>query len=201
MFRYIGIGLLGLFVVLIIPAQIEPISNDLEFSGYLTLAQYDENGNNVFTQTLHNQFVDTGETFLLQQVFQEGNADADNVQIGVICLTDAAPIIISETETATDFDGDNSIPPFTNCDEDANVAISSGTAQIGPITFSAGTHVANSTTITGVGICQSNTGATPFTDCATTGILFAVVDSADITLGVSDTLDVTYTFDISSPSS
>ena len=91
MFRYIGIGLLGLFVVLIMPAQIEPISNDLEFGGYLTLAKYDENGNNVFTQTIHNRLVDTGEAFLLQQVFQDGfAANPDNVQIGAINIIDAA---------------------------------------------------------------------------------------------------------------
>ena len=91
MFRYIGIGLLGLFVVLIMPAQIEPISNDLEFGGYLTVAKYDENGNNVFTQTIHNRLVDTGEAFLLQQVFQDGfAANPDNVQIGAINIIDAA---------------------------------------------------------------------------------------------------------------
>lgn len=201
MFRYIGIGLLGLFVVLIMPAQIEFISNDLEFGGYLTVAKYDENGNNVFTQTLHNRLVDTGETFLLQQVFQEGTAvGADNIQIGAICLTDEIAISISETMTAAAFDAGNAITE-TNCIEDTAVDLSGGqTAVIGPVTFSAGTHVAAGDTITAVGICQSNSaGGNDFNDCTTTGILFAVVDIPDFTLNSGETADITYTFDMSSP--
>ena len=200
MFRYIGIGLLGLFVVLIMPAQIEPISNDLEFSGYLTLAKYDENGNNVFTQTIHNQLVDTGETFLLQQVFQDGTAaNADITQIGSICVTDGV-VSISETETAAAFDTANTITE-TNCIEDFNVELSGGqTAIIGPLTFSAGVNLADGDTITAVGICQTNSaGNFDFTNCATAGILFAVVDIIDFTLAAGETAQITYTFDMSSP--
>jgi len=198
MFRYIGIGLLGLFVVLIMPAQMESISNDLEFAGYLTLVKYDENGNNVFTQTIHNRLVDTGEDFLLQQVFQEGTAaNADNSQIGAICVAEGV-ISISETMTATTFDVSNTITG-TNCIEDTAVALSSQTAQIGALTFSAGTHVANGDTITAVGICQNNSATdADFSDCATTGILFAVVDVADFTLNAGETAEITYTFDMSS---
>jgi len=200
MFRYIGIGLLGLFVVLIMPAQIEPISNDLEFDGYLTVAKYDENGNNVFTQTIHNRLVDTGEAFLLQQVFQDGTAaNPDNVQIGAICLTDETAFTSSETMTAATFDAGNSITE-TNCIEDTAVDIVGGQiAIIGPVTFSAGTHLADGDTITGVGICQSDVSDDlDFTDCATEGILFAAVNIADVTLATGETAQITYTFDMSS---
>jgi len=182
------------------PAQIEPISNDLEFAGYLTLVKYDENGNNVFTQTLHNQLIDTGEDFLLRQAFQDGTGvAADNTQIGAICVTDEA-ISISETTTATTFDSGNSITE-TNCIEDAAVDLSGAqTAVIGPVEFSAGTHVAAGDTITAVGICQSNgAGGINFNNCTTAGILFAVVDVADFTLAAAETAEITYTFDMSSP--
>jgi len=200
MFRYIGIGLLGLFVVLIMPAQIEYISNDLEFAGYLTVAKYDENGNNVFTQTIHNRLVDTGEAFLLQQVFQDGNAaKPDNVQIGSICLTDETAFTSSETMTAAEFDTANTITE-TNCIQDTAVDIVVGQiAEIGPLTFSAGTHLADGDTITGVGICQNDvTDDLDFNNCTTEGILFAAVNIPDVTLNAGETAQITYTFDMTS---
>jgi len=195
----IAVSMIFMATMMIIPAQIEPISNDLEFAGYLTLVNYDENGNNVFTQTIHNQLVDTGETFLLQQVFQEGFASQDITQIGAICVTNEASISIDETMTATTFDAGNSITG-TNCIEDTAVALSSQIAEIGPLTFSAGVNLADGETITAVGICQNDfTDDLDFTDCATEGILFAAVDIADVTLAASETAQITYSFDMSSP--
>jgi len=186
----------------IIPAQIESISDELVFGGYLTLAKYDENGNNVFTQTIHNRLVDTGETFLLEQVFQDGTTSlADNVQIGAICVTDQA-LTPAESTTAATFDSGNGITE-ANCKEDNTVTISSQTAQIGALTFSAGgTNVADGDTITAIGICQNDsTDDGDFTNCATEGILFAVVDTTDVTLNTGETVQITYTFDISSSGS
>ena len=199
----IAVSMIFMATMMIIPAQIEPISNDLEFVGYLTLVTYDENGNNVFTQTIHNQLVDTGEAFLLQQVFQDGSfAKPDNVQIGSICLTDETAFTSSETMTAAEFDTANTITE-TNCIEDTAVDIVVGQiAEIGPLTFSAGTHLADGDTITGVGICQNDvTNDLDFNNCTTEGILFAAVDIADVTLNAGETAQITYTFDMSSPAS
>ncbi len=187
-------------MMMVLPAQ-GVISNDLEFGGYLTLAKFDENGNNVFVQTVHNRLVDTGETFLLQQVFQEGTTvGADAVQIGAICVTDEV-ITISEALTAATFDTGNGITE-TNCKEDTTVTLASQTAQIGAITFSAGgANVADGDTITAIGICQNDaTDDGDFANCATEGILFAAVDTADVTLNAGETVQITYTFDISSAS-
>ena len=76
-----------------------------------------------------------------------------------------------------------------------------GIATIGPLTFDAPTHVGASDTITGFGICQATT--TPYADCeegqgASAGEIFSVINSADRTLETSETVDITYTFDISS---
>ena len=69
-------------------------------------------------------------------------------------------------------------------------------------TFSAGVNLADAETITAVGICQNNSGGdNDFTDCATAGVLFAVVDISDVTLALGETAQITYTFDMSSPAS
>jgi len=70
------------------------------------------------------------------------------------------------------------------------------------LTFTCGgTNCADNDTITGIAICQNDTtDNTDFNNCATEGIMFAVVDISDVTLATSETVDITYTFDITSPS-
>jgi hypothetical protein len=190
--------------MIVFPAPLESTSttDDSKFYGFAEIIKYDENGNVVYTQTVHNQLVDTGEEFLLDAVFQDGGTDvADAVQIGSICVTDAASPTIAEGEAAADFDGDNGMVE-TNCIEDTTVTTSGGTAVIGPLTFTAGTHTAVDDTITAIGICQNDvTDDTPFNNCASEGILFAVVNTSDVTLATGETVDITYTFDITSASS
>ncbi len=145
------------------------------FSGMFTLISYDADGNEKFSQTIHNRLVDDGENFMLFQTFQNATAvNAANVNIGSICVTDAT-VVVAETEHASDFDGDNGIGE-TNCQEDTTVTISGSTAIIGPITFSAGTHLGNGDIVKGIAICQNDaTDDNPFAGCATEGIMFAVV--------------------------
>jgi len=187
-------------IMIVFPAPVESTSNDLKFYGFGEIIKYDENGNVVYTQTVHNRLVDTGEDFLLDQTFQDGTTSADDVQIGSICLFQGT-INTAETETAADFDGDNTLTE-DNCEEDTTVTTTSSTAVIGPITFDAGgVNAADGDTIAAIGICQNDTtDDADFANCATEGILFAIVDTTDVTLNTGETVQITYTFDITSAS-
>ena len=190
-------------IMIVFPAPLESTStsNEVKFYGFAEIIKYDENGNAVFTQTVHNQLVNTGEDFLLDQTFQDTVSVADDVQIGAICITNAGSPTIAETETAATFDAANSIGE-TNCIEDTSVTTSGGTAVIGPLTFDVPTHAGNGDTITAIGICQNDTTDNdPFATCALGGILFAVVNTSDVTLATSETVQITYTFDITSSGS
>ncbi|WP_428326527.1 hypothetical protein [Nitrosopumilus sp.] len=190
--------LFAVFTTMVIPFEFEKNDVEQKFYGYATIEKLDENGNNVFTQQVHNRLVDTGETFLLEQTFQDSNSAADNTQIGAICVSDEA-ITVAETITAATFDSGNGITE-NNCKEDTTVTISSQTAQVGPLTFQAGsTNVADGDTIRSIGICQNDvTDDGDFNDCATEGILFSAIDTSDVTLNSGETVQITYTFDITS---
>lgn len=195
-----GYVLMGILAMMVIPGNFDVTTNDLTFYGAATVIQKDANGNEIFSQIIHNRIVDTGEEFLLDATFQDGATDvADNVQIGSICISDAASPVIAETETAADFDGDNGITE-NNCKEDTTVTTSGGTAVIGSLQFTCGgTNCADDDTVTAIAICQNDaTDDGDFNNCATEGILFALVDVTDTTLATSETVDITYTFDISS---
>ena len=196
-----GFALMGVLAMMVIPGSMGSYENDLTFYGAATMVQKDANGQEIFSQVVHNQVVDTGEEFLLDQTFQDGTTSADNVQIGSICISDGT-ITVGETQTAANFDTANGITE-TNCKEDTTVTTSGGTAVIGALQFTCGgTNCADNDTITGIAICQNDADDDgDFNNCATEGIMFAVVDTTDTTLAASETVDITYTFDITSGSS
>lgn len=178
----------------------------LRLGGWATVHHYDINKNLISTQIIHNRVVDQGEDFLIDQVFKEGTAGetADADQLASICVSAEVSFVdTSETKTASSFDSDDGLST-TNCISDSSVTQTSQTAVIGAETFTGGTHVPNSTTITGIGICQGS-ASTPFANCAdaqatSSGILFSQINIADVTLGASETVDITYTADFSSAS-
>jgi len=199
-----AIGILTLLAITIVPFHGESNSNDGKLYGLLTLVQYDENSNEVFSQSTHNRLVDQGETFLLGATFFNNTASpADNTSIGAICIKGGGAIdAASETETAALFESDNTLTG-TNCIVDSSgqgvdLTTTQGTAVIGPLTFNEPQHIAATQTILGIGICQSNGAVTPYTGCDNAGILFAIIDTADITLASAETVQITYTFDIRS---
>ena len=173
----------------------------IEFYGQADLTKYDSDGNPVFTQTIHNQVVNTGEVFILNAVFDDGATDvADAAQIGSICVTSA--LTVSEAMTATSFDTANAITE-TNCKQ-ATASVAGSVATIGPLTFKEGVsgNVATDDTIVGIGVCQGRTASDDdFNNCATAGILFSVIDTDDVTLGDGETVAITYTFTLASPNS
>jgi len=185
----------------------EGISMPLQISGWLTVQHFDVNRNLISIQIIHNRVVDQGEDFLIDQSFKEGSAgetiDAD--QLASICVSAEVSFVdTSETKTAANFDTSDALTS-TNCISDTSVTQSGQTAVIGAETFDAPTHVPNDTTITGIGICQG-AAATPFANCAdaqatSSGIMFSQINIGDVTLTASETVDITYTLDLSSSGS
>jgi len=200
-----AIGLLAILAITTVPFDGETNSNEGKLYGLLTLVQYDENSIEVFSQSTHNRLVNEGETFLLGATFYNATTTgAANDQIGAICIKGGGAIDAgSEAETAVLFESDNTITE-PNCIVDdtgegfVDITSTQGTAVIGPLTFNEPTHIGNGETILGIGICQSNGAVTPYIDCSSAGILFAIVDTADITLATAETVQITYTFDITS---
>ncbi len=207
MYKVIGFSLMSVFAMMIIPSNIDISQGGLSHDGAGTITLRDGEGNELFTQTIHNRLVDTGETFMLQATFQDTNAPADVIQIGSICISDAQNAgvpgtpTIAEAETATDFDGDNQMTE-NNCKEDTTVVISAGLATINPPTFTCGgTNCSDGDVVVVFAVCQNDlSDDLDFNNCATEGVLFALIDNSDTTLNTAETLDITYNFDISSSS-
>lgn len=209
MLKLAAFGLLGFLVVLILPANADEQTPSFLY-GAATLVAYDTYGNEMFSQTVHNQLFDAGEDFMIDQTFTDlgGVAVVDNIQIGAICLSADATPTTNEPDTAgtfnTDHDAaDNALAILTtNCVTDPTVTKASQVVTLGPLTFTAGTPDAATNnwfagdTVTNIGICDADATNADNRDCDTT--LFAVVDTSDVTLADTETVDVTYTFDLSS---
>jgi len=186
---------------------LEGINIPLQIGGWLTVEHYDSDRNLISKQIIHNRVVDEGEDFIIDQTFKEGTAGetADADQLATICVSAEVGFVdTSETKTAVSFDSADALTS-TNCISDTSVTQSAQTAVIGAETFDAPTHVPNDTTITGIGICQG-AAATPFNQCqdaqaGSTGIMLSQINIGDVTLAASETVDITYTLDLSSASS
>lgn len=208
MYTYIGLALLGFVALLASPFGVLDASSDGKFYGLSTLVAYDANGQETLRSLIHNQVTNQGEEYLLDQVFQEsGNlAAADTAQIGSICIMEGT-VNQAEGETAAAFDTANTIvlTSVANCIEaDVDVSANDGTADLGPLTFTDDVHLVTNDVVNGIGICSANAGSSPYDDCATgnsgSGVLFAIIDTNDVTIAAGESVQITYTFDISSAS-
>ena len=201
MYNYIGMALMSVFVIMMIPAaQVDSGSVGPEFWGMGSMVLFDASGNEVFAQSVHNLVTDQGEVFLIDQVFSEtGEPVADNISVGAICITDDITPTLTDAQTAAQFEIDNLIDIGTNCIEDTAVDDSgTGLAVIGPLTFDENDLDAAGETIGAIGICQSHVTLSTWNGCDTNaGILFATVDISDTQVGSGETVQITYTFDIS----
>jgi hypothetical protein len=200
----IAIALMAVFAVMVIPNQISSDDGRPTYYGMGTIVLNDAFGNPMFSQTIHNEVVNTGETFIIDQTFQDGTASlAENNGVANICVTEAASFVTSETDTAAAFDTATTIGTGLECKEDTTVDDTiQGTAVIGPLTFLVSNLDAAGETITGIGVCQATVADNlDQATCATGGILFAEVNTTDVTLNTGETVQITYTFDITSGSS
>jgi len=208
MYKIAGVGLIGLFIFMILPANIELTDTflvDGTHYGAISLTVHDVNGNERFSQTIHNQLTNQGENFILNQTFTGDNGVlVDNQQIAVICVSDPNGLLqVSDLETAATFTGNNTIATDAthNCVQDESVDTDGGVATIGPLTFNATNTFGNvlaGDRIDGIGICQHNgSNSSAFSQCSTSGILFSVINTSNVTLAANEDIDITYTFDIS----
>jgi len=206
MYKTLGLAMFGVFAMMVLPSGIDATQDEIVFWGHATIEHLDANGDVIMTQTVHNRLVDTGETFLLNQGFDDGTLQTDTEElVNSICVTAEASFAdTSETTTASSFDTADTFTA-TNCvtDDSVDTSTTQGTAVIGPLTFDTANLDAAGETITGIGVCQGVTANNnDFADCATgnggAGILFAQVNVTDTTLNTGETVQITYTFDLRS---
>ena len=187
----------------VIPADISP-DEGKKFYGAAELTMYDDQDNVLFTQTVHNLLVDTGEDFLINSAFNEGTTQANATSIGAICISDDTTAAVDGLTAAT-FDSNNGLEPGgeNNCEMSVNSSTTGGIVTLGPMNFEAVTGDDNlqADTVNMIGICQAAAGGEDFNNCATNGILFANVITSAVTLASGESVDVTYTFDMSSSGS
>ena len=184
---------------MIFPAGMDTIQEEGKFYGSANLLVRDATGNEVFSQTVHNRLLDAGENYIIDQAFQGGAADvADTNQIGAICVTDV--IIIVEGSIAGDFSGaNNGLTGTPHCLVAAPSHPNTGITVLGPAQFIGGTNIGVDETIRSIAICGNNGGA-DYADCdaSTSGIAIAAITTSAVQLGDTETVDITYTFDLSS---
>jgi len=200
--------MMGFFIFMMIPGIDQTIEQSKMY-GFATLVAYDTERNEIFSQTVHNRLVDTGEDLINDMVFSDGSTDvADADAVGSICAYDDSATFIAvlaadETTTAADFDTGNANGEL-ECVTDISVDTTGvSIAVIGPLTFTGGTgggaNMDAGGTVNGIGVCNAHNTDAAFNDCATEGVLFAIVDTSDVTLGTAETVDITYTFSLVSP--
>jgi len=211
MIKLAAFGLLGFLVVLILPANAYEETPGLLY-GAVTLVAHDASGNEFFSQTIHNQLYDQGEDFMIDQTFADlgGAPVVDAIQIGSICLS-AAAFLADETDLFSDFNTAHDLADTSptdaslNCVTDGTVTKALQVVTLGnpALTFTARTDESQNwfagDTVTHIGICDAAVTDLDVRGC--TANLFAVVNTSDVTLADTETVDVTYTFDISDNSS
>ena len=222
MYKFIGLAMMGIFVMMIIPGNIDTTQNELVMYGMGNIVKYDASGNEVFQQSVHNQLTDQGEQVILGAIFADGNdAEADVTSFGAICVSSAsepASESLLEAHTAALFDTANTIindGANLTCQMNGSAAIviTGGQAIVGPFTFTedadATPNVDVGDTISSIAICQQDSDVSQvaeigFVDCelgtaAAGGLMLATLAVTPTTLATGETVDITYTFDIRSP--
>jgi len=197
MLKFIGFALIFLAFLMILPTTNSNTQSDLpKMYGIATIVLKDSTGNILFENVIHNEVVNTGTDFMLDQAFRDTSTDtSDGNQVDTMCVTNAVAVDTSNTATATSFNSDNLLTS-TNCIGNIVFSRTDTTANSGTQIFSETTHFPADTVVTGIGICGNDTfGAGPFLDCkiaANQAPLLAVFDTTNVTVGAGESVDITY---------
>ena len=198
MLKFLGISLIFLAFIMILPVSNSNTQSDLpKMYGIATIVLKDSTGNILFENVIHNQVVDVGTAYMLDQTFGDGNtALSDANQVDTMCVTDFATPdgATNDAETTADFNAENGLIG-NNCIGAISFTTTSTTAGSGTRTFSAATHFPVGTVVGGIGICGDNGTASPFNNCseAADAPLLAVVDTINVTVNAGESVDITYT--------
>ena len=200
MYGHIGVGLLGLFILMVLPIGVDSTQEEAKFYGAAHLVVRDAAGNEVFQQIIHNRLLDAGENYIIDQAFTGGAADvADASQISAICVSDQNTV--AETDTATSIATANTLTGGNHCHVTVPTHPGDGTTVLGPEVFTGGTDIGATEIINSIAICSNNAGA-DYAECnspGTNNIAFAAIVTSAVQLGNTETVDITYTFNLSSP--
>jgi len=198
MLKVIGFGLLGLFVVMIFPSTITDGANPM-FYGTASMVLADSDGNVLLTNTVHNRITDEGETFIIDQVFDTAaTAQTGNARVGAVCISGAIDSAFAETTVASLATGLTN-PSGNHCKSTAVVGTGTSTAITDAEVFTAGTDFGAGETISGILIClKGDQGDADFAECntPTPAVALAALDFVNATVSGTDTITITYTFDI-----
>ena len=195
-------GLLGLFIMMVLPSGTDNINDPGKFYGAAHLLVKDAAGNEVFSQTIHNRLLDSGENFINNQVFTGNGAPiGETGQMSAICVSDYSGVI-AEGDTALIIAGNNGLTLGNHCHPADILNINGdGTVVLGPEIFEGNLDITAGEIINSIAICSDNAGA-DYLECdtATSGnaIAFAEIQTSAVQLGDTETVDITYTFDLSS---
>lgn len=181
------------------PAGMDNTQEEAKFYGAVHLLVRDAAGNEVFSQTIHNRLLDTGENYIIDQAFTGGATDvADTDQISAICVSDQNTV--AEADTAASIAGANGLTGGNHCHFTVPTHPGDGTTVLGPEVFTGGTDIGATEIINSIAICSNNAGA-DYAECnspGTNNIAFAAIVTSAVQLGATETVDITYTFDLSS---
>jgi len=204
MYKVVGFALLGVLVAMIVPAAVYTDGGEGSLSyGFATLVLKDSFGNIILENQVHNAVLDRGTGFMLNQTFKDTDgsvAQSEATQMDGLCVGDQAIVNTADTERIVDWDGD-----ATNFVDDAGdgvncifvtFTVTATTAATPATTFAAGnTNFADDDVVRGIAICQlaGDADVDGCTTATTPNVLFAVVDTSDVTVGAGETVDITYT--------
>ena len=210
-------ALLGLAALMVIPSGASAGAAPVMY-GAANVELADADGNVRMSQTVHNRVTDEGERFLIDQVFDTGDAAFTGPErVAYICIISDSYTGYSESTTALDqhdnqpsrnvgsVDGTDPADRVSNyflCSAGRGVDDSAGsTAVLGPVTYVADENIGSNQAIGGFVVCNSPTGS----ECDIrqgfdNNAAFAAIDINDIRLqSAGDSLTISYTFDISTP--
>ena len=194
-------------------------SSALSLYGVATVVHTGADGAVLDTQTASNRLLNTGENFVLEQIFRDGTTVVgDTTQMGAICLSASTTPDLdqsaSETLDATMFENNHDgayTETFSGitklqtreCLTDDDVTISGRIATVGPLTFVANTTASSSNwvptnTVEMIGICKADSAGGNAASCDAP--LLAAVKISQVPLNEGETLTVTYTFNMDSDS-
>lgn len=215
MYKFLGLGMIGVFAMMVIPGgNFDAGQGEQTLYGMATIVKNDSQGNEVFQQSIHNNLTDQGSDYILDAIFSTSSEAVVTAQaFGAICVSDQTANEGDqsiEDDTASSFDSPNGLNDTTNltCEDDqGDVTFTGQVATIGALTFDSVDNIDVGETINSIGICQKdvdNSGDAGFVDCelggdgTPLGLLLAVVSVTATTLGSGETVDITYTFDLTS---